>query len=329
MKARLALEAQDLIKAQESLTKAWRAAQGTFILITALNLLWLIGLAVYFRAKMIESLRTLVANAIGFGRGRPLEPLREGSEELGELNELLIAAANVLERSIAENNWIGGLLSEEIWGTLQQSICDLVILNDTIKRDPSFPGAERELLQRVEATASKLVDLVQELFALIDGSSGERQMIRPAKVNLEDFVRETVDMVAYLSRAKNLTIEVIAPSEIVQLDSGRMGQVLTNILCNAIKFAPPDTKISLTARLQATQILFEIADQGPGIPAEIQLHVFDRYFKSEQGSASAFGLGLSICKALVDAHNGTIDLHTNESGGTTFVITIPHALVAQ
>jgi signal transduction histidine kinase len=95
-------------------------------------------------------------------------------------------------------------------------------------------------------------------------------------------------------------------------------------LCNAIKFSPPHAEILLSAQLQSEKILFEIADQGPGIPKETQLHVFDRYFKSEQGSASAFGLGLSICKVLVDAHNGQISLHTNPQGGTTFVIEIPY-----
>jgi K+-sensing histidine kinase KdpD len=323
IKHRLELETQDLILAQGALMKAWRVAGVGFIFVATLNVLWLVGLAVYFRAKMMQSLRTIVANARIIGRGRTLEPLREGSEELGELNELLIAAALVLEKATDENRWISSVLAEEIWCALNQSICDLVILNEFIKKEPGFREADRELLQQAEATALKLTDLVQELFSLMDSSLGERQMIKLTKANLRDFIRETVDTVAYLSLAKNLTIQIVAPSETVLIDSGRMGQVLMNILCNAIKFAPPDTSIFVSAQLQDTQILFEVADQGPGISEDRRLRVFDRYFKSEQGSASAFGLGLSICKALVCAHNGQIDLHANDSGGTTFVITIP------
>jgi signal transduction histidine kinase len=229
----------------------------------------------------------------------------------------------VLERAIDENNWIGSVLADEIWSSLQQTICDLIILNDFVKSDPKFRPSDKEQLQRAVATALKLADLVQDLFALVD-STGDRQMIKPTRANLLDFVRETVDTIAYLGLAKNLSIRFMAPSTSVLIDSGRLGQVLTNILCNAIKFSPPNAEISVSALLQSEKILFEIADQGPGIPKETQLHVFDRYFKSEQGSASAFGLGLSICKVLVDAHNGQIGLHTNQHGGTTFVIEIPY-----
>jgi signal transduction histidine kinase len=321
--SRLELEAQNLNKAQDRLSRAWQVVQVTFVAVSLVNILGLICLAVYSRAKTLKSLNVLVANAGELGRGRALKSLPGDSEELGELNELLITTASVLERAIDENNWIGSVLADEIWSSLQQTICDLIILNDFVKSDPKFRPSDKEQLQRAVATALKLADLVQDLFALVD-STGDRQMIKPTRANLLDFVRETVDTIAYLGLAKNLSIRFMAPSTSVLIDSGRLGQVLTNILCNAIKFSPPNAEISVSALLQSEKILFEIADQGPGIPKETQLHVFDRYFKSEQGSASAFGLGLSICKVLVDAHNGQIGLHTNQHGGTTFVIEIPY-----
>jgi len=102
--------------------------------------------------------------------------------------------------------------------------------------------------------------------------------------------------------------------------------VLTNLLSNAIKFSPDESIISVTTKQIGDQALFEVKDQGRGLPEGQKDRVFERYHQVD-GTADAekkgSGLGLTICKALVEAHGGTIGATNNENSGSTFWFRIP------
>lgn len=134
------------------------------------------------------------------------------------------------------------------------------------------------------------------------------------------------------------TLEPIAARKTIQLeqevpeglppvhgDPGRLGQVLANLIGNAIKFAPARSTIRICARAQERDICFAVSDQGPGIPAEQLPRLFERHWKGKERGREGFGLGLYIAQGIVAAHGGRIWVDSQVGVGTTLSFTIPIA----
>ena len=119
--------------------------------------------------------------------------------------------------------------------------------------------------------------------------------------------------------------EVQPGAEAVTGDRDRLEQALQNLAANAIRFAPSGTAVRLTAARRGSAVVIAVADEGPGIPPEHLPHVFDRFYKadtSREGVTGGSGLGLSIVKAIVERHGGTIAVKS-EPGKTVFEVVIP------
>jgi len=114
----------------------------------------------------------------------------------------------------------------------------------------------------------------------------------------------------------------------VHCDKNRILQVLTNLLSNAAKFSPKGSTVSISASLADGMASISVADQGTGIPKSFQKHMFDRFTQADstdQRSQGGTGLGLNICKNIVEKHNGEIGFETKVGEGSTFRVTIPIA----
>jgi signal transduction histidine kinase len=112
-------------------------------------------------------------------------------------------------------------------------------------------------------------------------------------------------------------------------DPARIAQLLDNLISNAIKFTPENGRVTVRTASHGGFALFEVADTGEGIAAADQEHLFEPFFRAGRGMAHAVpgtGLGLTITKAIVDAHGGTIDVESAPGHGTTFRVSFPAAL---
>jgi two-component system sensor histidine kinase BaeS len=107
-------------------------------------------------------------------------------------------------------------------------------------------------------------------------------------------------------------------------DSERLGQVLTNLLTNAIQYNRPNGEVRVTTAAAHDSAILTVGDTGAGIaPADVP-RVFERFYRSDQSRTSnGNGLGLSICKAIVDAHGGSIEAASELNVGTTFTVRLP------
>ena len=109
----------------------------------------------------------------------------------------------------------------------------------------------------------------------------------------------------------------------VYADSQRILQVLSNLLGNAARFAPPDAEIQVRAQRADDQVVFSVADSGPGIPAEHLPHIFDRFWQARRTGRHGIGLGLAIVKGIVEAHGGRVWAESELGVGSTFFFTLP------
>jgi two-component system sensor histidine kinase KdpD len=109
----------------------------------------------------------------------------------------------------------------------------------------------------------------------------------------------------------------------VFVDDVLLGQVLWNLLENAAKYTPPGTPLDLAASEQAGSVIIEVRDRGPGVPAGEEERIFEKFYRGKSEGVRGAGLGLPICRAIVEAHRGTIQALAREGGGTTFRISLP------
>jgi signal transduction histidine kinase len=186
------------------------------------------------------------------------------------------------------------------------------------------------LLQRSTLRLIDLRNLISDIldFARIqpDQIQSDFEMIDPAAVG-----SEALEEVRLAATQKNIRLKASGPTEFQPIVAARrrLRQVISNLLANAIKFSPEDSTVTLSARDEPEALVIEVRDEGIGIPPEDQKHIFDDFYRAENAAEiSGAGLGLSIAKKIVDAHEGTIGVESPyEEGkpGTKFTITIPRS----
>ena len=193
-------------------------------------------------------------------------------------------------------------------------------------RDEGFdltPKARQELLDAAWEEAERLNRFVGNL---LDMTRLEAGAIKP-KEELSD-VQDLAGcaLAAIEQRLGRRRIELTIPGglPLVRMDLALMTQVLVNLLDNALKYSPPESSITLSARVDGAVLVMEVADRGPGVP-EADLHrVFDKFYRGPvPEGAGGTGLGLAICKGIVEAHGGKIRAENRAGGGLRVIVTLP------
>jgi signal transduction histidine kinase len=133
------------------------------------------------------------------------------------------------------------------------------------------------------------------------------------------------ESVRYLAAERDITVEIghAAGQLHVRGDRGRLVQVLGNLLGNAIKFSPVGGLVRLGVSRDGDRVVFEVADQGPGISYRDQEHLFDRYWQARSSDRRGVGLGLAIARGIVEAHGGRLWVDSEVGRGSRFSFTIP------
>lgn len=180
-----------------------------------------------------------------------------------------------------------------------------------------------QLASRMDQQVKRLTGLIDDLLD-INRMEGDRLRLRASEFAFDDLVEEVMADIQLTTEQHTLVKEGQTDATI-QGDRERIGQVLTNLLTNAIKYAPESEKIVIKLARDEQSVTASVQDFGPGIPDEQQAHVFEPFYRvEEQGStASGLGLGLTIAANLIKRHQGKIWVESEEGAGTTFSFTLP------
>jgi two-component system OmpR family sensor kinase len=189
-------------------------------------------------------------------------------------------------------------------------------------RDQAPPDLAHAMA-RVESEATRMTGLVDDLLLLArldEGSDVEHD-----EVDLTALLLDTVSDAH--AAGPDHPIEVLFPEEPVTTigDEARLHQVLANLLTNARTHTPPGTRITAEVAVEGGDAVLRVADNGPGIPADLQPAVFERFARGEKSrsrAAGSTGLGLAIVASVIAAHGGTVDL-TSAPGRTVFTVRLP------
>jgi signal transduction histidine kinase len=184
----------------------------------------------------------------------------------------------------------------------------------------------REFVNRVQRSTDQMEILIADLLDFARIQSGTFSVLILA-VRLDEAVMPAIDRMRALAEAKLQTLEADIPSSLpsVAIDAHRIGQVVSNLISNAIKFTPQEGTIRVLARLRDHQVVVSVEDTGPGIPQEHLSKIFDRFWRTPGTKQKGSGLGLAIAKGIVEAHGGTIWAESQMGKGSSFFFTVPLA----
>jgi PAS domain S-box-containing protein len=195
-----------------------------------------------------------------------------------------------------------------------------------LAEDVSFDArSQREFISIVDAEADKLTDLVEQLIDISRLQAGNLRINR-ARRPFTDIINVARAQIQALTRDHQLVLDIPQTLPEVLADDQRLAQVLVNLVENAAKYSPSPSLISVCAREEGTVIRVDICDEGEGIPMEERSAIFEAFRQVNKGlQQRGAGLGLAICKGLVEAHGGQIWVQDHHGPGTIISFTVPVA----
>ena len=194
---------------------------------------------------------------------------------------------------------------------------------------PALAEWQTEALQEMELASARLVTLTEELLDVTRLQAG-RLLLQKTSTDLVGGTRRTVTRLQRSTTRHQLSLYSSSSRVLAMVDPGRIEQVLANLLTNAIKYSPRGGPIEMQVHRERPQreVLISIQDWGMGIPTGQQAQIFGRFMRADnaqQAGIGGTGLGLYLCRELVELHGGRIWFESIEGAGSTFFITLPQA----
>ena len=248
------------------------------------------------------------------------------AQELAERSALSIENSRLYleaQRAIKTRENVLAMVSHD----LKNPVATIGLVAHVLQQyEPMDAGRLNDLAGKIQRAIDKMLLLISDLLDFSKVQSGTFSVDVHAGA-LDGMMMPVIDSVRTLADAKHQTIELKISPRLPEVlaDSHRIGQVLSNLLENAIKFTPDGRTIRVSARQQASTIVVSVSDEGPGIPAEHLSRVFDRFWQAKETRQMGSGLGLSIAKGIVEAHGGTIWAESELGKGSSFHFTLPLA----
>lgn len=191
--------------------------------------------------------------------------------------------------------------------------------------DKNLEEAKRRA-RNTASDVSRLIDMVTSLLDIEKMESG-KMTVEISTFPVAALNERAIECVRQLAERKNVKIESEVCDVFLRADQDQLVQVLVNLLANAVKFSPENSRVKLAMEDKEDYVEFSVSDDGPGIPDEYRDRVFDRFEQVQLSDArvrGGSGLGLAICKAIVTAHDGEIGVVTQLGSGSRFWFRIPH-----
>ncbi|TPM89487.1 ATP-binding protein [Mesorhizobium sp. B2-1-5] len=190
--------------------------------------------------------------------------------------------------------------------------------------EPEAGSGQRNYAEFIQRAAREMDRLVRDLLDLSSLESGSFA-VECQPVDLLEVIEEARESFDFSAEGRNLAVDfgVMPNIPAVMADRSRLLQVVGNLLSNALKFTPDQGSISVRAEEHDGCVEIAVQNTGPVIAPEQMPHIFDRFWRGDRSSRNSAGLGLAICKGIVEAHNGAIEVVSTDQEGTIFKVTLP------
>jgi signal transduction histidine kinase len=304
----------------ESAARARAAVQWLIGIFLCLNIVLAVSLAALVNRGFSARLSILMDNVKRITEQKPLNPELSGHDELARLDKVFHEMVVRMEDLDRMKRDMVAMINHE----LRTPLTSLKMFLQMLSEGNYGPISEKAIfrLDAQQQNLLRLIGLINELLEFEKLAAG-RMDVDFRRHNMKDVVDHAVSAVSEV--AANNGIEIVLPAHYdaeLACDGDRIVQVLINFLSNAIKFSPKGSTVAVGLNDEETDLKVTVKDSGPGVPEKYREAIFEKYrqiYEEGYRHAGGTGLGLPICKLIVELHGGTIGVENNSDGpGSTF-----------
>jgi len=267
--------------------------------------------------RPLTSLNDTVRDILRTGNVHSRVPAREQGDALDELGLQVNAMLDRIE------SLIGGMRGalDNVAHDLRTPMMRLRGVAESALQSPSDAPALREALADCLEESEQVVAMLNTLMDISEAETGTMRLERE-RVNLTELVAHAVELYEDAAEDREVTIDNQVAGDVwVDVDRTRMRRVIANLLDNAVKYTPAGGRVVLATRTTEDAVVFTVRDTGIGIPADELPRIWERLYRGDKSrSAHGLGLGLSLVKAIVEAHGGRISAESEPGRGSVFTL---------
>ncbi len=299
-----------------------RRFRGVLLVDLALLLVTALGggaVLTWYALQPVRRLSDAVRDIMRTGRTDRRVPADNTADALGELSGLVNAMLDRIDAVVAG---MRGAL-DNVAHDLRTPMARLRATAESALAE-SDPAVLRDALADCLEESDRVMAMLSTLMDISEAETGT-MALHYETVDLGDLMRQSVDLYEDLADQRDIRIESACEPDLrVPLDRSRMRQVIANLLDNAVKYTPPGGLVRIEARRDGAGALLSVSDTGIGIPADELPRIWDRLYRGDKSrSERGLGLGLSLVRAIVEAHRGTVSVQSVVDDGSRFELRLP------
>jgi len=207
---------------------------------------------------------------------------------------------------------------------MRAPICSIQGYTELMRREPVAQPNTAKYLDAIMRSSNRLKGMVEDILNTIKMERGQMSLI-PVCIDAGELCGRMVELHQPLAARRNIIFSAPElPAKIrFEGDLPLLERIIANLVGNALKFTPAGGAVSLACRARGKDLLFSVADTGPGIPEALREDIFLKHYQMEEHKHMGFGLGLAMCKMAVELHGGRIWADARDGGGAVFTFTVP------